>query len=73
MIRVRDYAGWLVIFGSVDPGDSPLPPLRVTVDRVRATLKYTEPTKLPFRPRPCTASILGSKATRLEGDLATTF
>jgi 5-methyltetrahydropteroyltriglutamate--homocysteine methyltransferase len=43
-------AGRLLMFGCVDPGDSPLPPLSAAVDRVRAALKYIEPSKLLLAP-----------------------
>jgi 5-methyltetrahydropteroyltriglutamate--homocysteine methyltransferase len=43
-------AGRLVMFGTVDPGDSPLPPLSAAADRVRAALKYIEPSKLLLAP-----------------------
>jgi 5-methyltetrahydropteroyltriglutamate--homocysteine methyltransferase len=42
--------GRLVMFGSVDPGDSPPPPLSAAVDRVRAALKYVEPSQLLLAP-----------------------
>jgi len=43
-------SGRLVMFGCVDPGDSPLPPLAAVVERVRAVLKYVEPAKLLLAP-----------------------
>lgn len=43
-------AGRLVMFGCVDPGDSPLPRLPVVVERVRAALKHVDPAKLLLAP-----------------------
>jgi 5-methyltetrahydropteroyltriglutamate--homocysteine methyltransferase len=43
-------SGRLVMFGAVDPGDPPLPPLSAAVDRVNAALKYIEPSKLLLAP-----------------------
>ena len=42
--------GRLVMFGCVDPGDSPLPPLPAVVERCRAALKYVEPSNLLLAP-----------------------
>jgi 5-methyltetrahydropteroyltriglutamate--homocysteine methyltransferase len=40
----------LVMFGCVDPGDSPLPPVASVVSQVRGALKYVEPAKLLLAP-----------------------
>ncbi len=42
--------GRLVMFGCVDPGDSPLPSIGAVVERVRAALKYVEPENLLLAP-----------------------
>jgi len=42
--------GRLVMFGCVDPGDSPLPSMSTVVDRCRAALKYVEPANLLLAP-----------------------
>lgn len=42
--------GRLVMFGCVDPGDSPLPPVAAVVERVRAALKYVAPQNLLIAP-----------------------
>ena len=42
--------GRLVMFGCVDPGDSPLPSVAQVVGRVRAALDYVDPTKLLLAP-----------------------
>jgi len=42
--------GRLIMFGCVDPSDSPVPPLPQVVDRVRAALKYIEPSHLWLAP-----------------------
>lgn len=42
--------GRLVMFGCVDPSDSPLPAVAEVVGRVRAALKYVEPGKLLLAP-----------------------
>jgi 5-methyltetrahydropteroyltriglutamate--homocysteine methyltransferase len=42
--------GRLIMFGAVDPGDTPLPAPSVTVDRVRAALEHVEPSKLLLAP-----------------------
>ena len=38
------------MFGCVDPGDSPLPPVATVVERVRVALKYIEPVNLLLAP-----------------------
>jgi len=43
-------AGRLVMFGCVDPGDTPAEPVSVVVDRVRAALKYVDPARLLITP-----------------------
>ncbi|MBI2985401.1 MAG: hypothetical protein HYY45_01405 [Deltaproteobacteria bacterium] len=40
----------LVMYGCVDPGDSPVEPLDVLVNRVRAALKYVSPERLLLAP-----------------------
>ena len=40
----------LVMFGCVDPGDSPLEPVRAVTDRVREALRYVEPERLLLAP-----------------------
>ncbi len=42
--------GRLVMFGCVDPGDPPLPPVEAVVGRVRAALRYVEPARLLLAP-----------------------
>jgi 5-methyltetrahydropteroyltriglutamate--homocysteine methyltransferase len=42
--------GRLVMFGCVDPGDTPVPPVKSVVDRVRTVLKYVEPSRLLVAP-----------------------
>ena len=42
--------GRLVMFGCVDPGDSPPPPVAAVVERVRTALKYVEPANLMLAP-----------------------
>ena len=38
------------MFGCVDPSDTPVPPVAMVVERVRAALKYIEPDKLWLAP-----------------------
>jgi 5-methyltetrahydropteroyltriglutamate--homocysteine methyltransferase len=40
----------LVMYGCIDPGDSPLEPVALVVDRVRAALRYVEPERLMIAP-----------------------
>ena len=40
----------LVMFGCVDPGDTPLEPLDVVVARVRRALDFVEPSRLLIAP-----------------------
>jgi 5-methyltetrahydropteroyltriglutamate--homocysteine methyltransferase len=42
--------GRLVMFGCVDPGDSPVPSVAHVADRVRSALKYIEPSHLLLAP-----------------------
>jgi 5-methyltetrahydropteroyltriglutamate--homocysteine methyltransferase len=42
--------GRLVMFGCVDPGDSPVPPVAQVAGRVRAALNYVEPKNLLLAP-----------------------
>jgi 5-methyltetrahydropteroyltriglutamate--homocysteine methyltransferase len=42
--------GRLIMFGCVDPGDSPVPAVASVVDRVRECLKYIEPKNLLLAP-----------------------
>lgn len=42
--------GRLVMFGCVDPGDSPVPPVARVADRARAALKVVEPNNLLLAP-----------------------
>jgi 5-methyltetrahydropteroyltriglutamate--homocysteine methyltransferase len=42
--------GRLIMFGCVDPGDSPLPPLAVVVERARRALNYVDPANLLLAP-----------------------
>ena len=42
--------GRLVMFGCVDPSDTPVPPLASVVERVRVALKYIEPKNLLLAP-----------------------
>ena len=40
----------LVMFGCVDPGDSPVEPVDAVTDRVREALRYVEPERLLLAP-----------------------
>ncbi len=42
--------GRLIMFGCVDPGDTPVPPLAGVVERVRSALSYIEPNNLLLAP-----------------------
>jgi 5-methyltetrahydropteroyltriglutamate--homocysteine methyltransferase len=42
--------GRIVMFGCVDPSDTPVPPVKSVVERVRAALKYIEPNNLWLAP-----------------------
>jgi 5-methyltetrahydropteroyltriglutamate--homocysteine methyltransferase len=42
--------GRIVMFGCVDPSDTPLPAVADVVERVRTALKYIEPGKLWLAP-----------------------
>jgi 5-methyltetrahydropteroyltriglutamate--homocysteine methyltransferase len=42
--------GRTIMFGCVDPSDTPVPPAASVVERVRAALKYVEPTNLWLAP-----------------------
>jgi len=42
--------GTIIMFGCVDPGDTPLPPVSTVVERVRAALKHIEPANLWLAP-----------------------
>jgi 5-methyltetrahydropteroyltriglutamate--homocysteine methyltransferase len=42
--------GRLIMFGCVDPGNTPVPPLTAIVNRVRTALKYIEPSSLALAP-----------------------
>jgi 5-methyltetrahydropteroyltriglutamate--homocysteine methyltransferase len=42
--------GRIVMFGCVDPSDTPVPPVAKVVERVRAALKYIEPNNLWLAP-----------------------
>lgn len=42
--------GRKIMFGCVDPGDSPLPPVPQVIERVRAALKYIDPANLLLAP-----------------------
>jgi 5-methyltetrahydropteroyltriglutamate--homocysteine methyltransferase len=42
--------GRIVMFGCVDPSDTPVPPLTAVVERVRTALKYIEPNHLWLAP-----------------------
>ena len=42
--------GRIVMFGCVDPSDSPVPPVEAVVERVRTALKYIEPQNLWLAP-----------------------
>jgi len=42
--------GRTIMFGAVDPGDSPVPPAHKTVERVKTALKYIEPKNLWLAP-----------------------
>ena len=47
---LRVCEGRLVMFGCVDPGDSPPPAVEAVVGRVRAALDYVDPAKLLMTP-----------------------
>jgi 5-methyltetrahydropteroyltriglutamate--homocysteine methyltransferase len=42
--------GRLILFGCVDPGNTPIPPVATVVNRVRTALKYVEPNDLLLAP-----------------------
>jgi 5-methyltetrahydropteroyltriglutamate--homocysteine methyltransferase len=42
--------GRVIMFGCVDPGDSPVPAVANVVERVRVALKYIEPKNLWLAP-----------------------
>ena len=42
--------GRIVMFGCIDPSDTPVPPLTAVVERVRTALKYIEPNHLWLAP-----------------------
>ena len=42
--------GRKIMFGCVDPSDSPVPPLETVVQRVRHALKYIDPANLLLAP-----------------------
>jgi 5-methyltetrahydropteroyltriglutamate--homocysteine methyltransferase len=42
--------GRIVMFGCVDPSDTPVPPVAKVVERVREALKYIEPQNLWLAP-----------------------
>ncbi len=42
--------GRLIMFGCIDPSDSPVPPLNQVVERIRAALKVVEPKNLLLAP-----------------------
>jgi 5-methyltetrahydropteroyltriglutamate--homocysteine methyltransferase len=42
--------GRLIMFGCVDPGDTPLPSESIVIERVRSALKYIEPQNLLLAP-----------------------
>ena len=42
--------GRIIMFGCVDPSDTPVPPVSKVVERVRAALKYIEPENLWLAP-----------------------
>lgn len=56
-------SGRLVMFGCVDPGDSPLPPLTAVVERARAALKYVEPKNFLLAPD-CGLMTIGRELAR---------
>jgi 5-methyltetrahydropteroyltriglutamate--homocysteine methyltransferase len=47
---LRICRGRLIMFGCIDPGDAPVPPVTSVVERVRAALHYIEPSKLLLAP-----------------------
>ena len=42
--------GRIVMFGCIDPSDTPVPPIAAVVERVRTALKYVEPNYLWLAP-----------------------
>jgi 5-methyltetrahydropteroyltriglutamate--homocysteine methyltransferase len=42
--------GRLIMFGCIDPGDTPVPPTQSVIERVRLALKYIEPNNLLLAP-----------------------
>jgi 5-methyltetrahydropteroyltriglutamate--homocysteine methyltransferase len=40
----------LIMFGCIDPGDTPIPPIATVVERVQTALNYIEPKNLLLAP-----------------------
>jgi 5-methyltetrahydropteroyltriglutamate--homocysteine methyltransferase len=60
--------GRLVMFGCVDPGHSPPPPVSAVVDRVREVLNYVPPEKLLLAPD-CGLMIISPELARAKSQL----
>src|SRR4030095_9391664 len=60
--------GRLVMFGCVDPGPSPLPPVSVVAERVRKVLKYVSAEKLLLAPD-CGLMIISPELARAKAQL----
>lgn len=58
----------LVMFGCVDPGDTPPEPLQVVVDRIRAALKVVNPDRLLIAPD-CGLMTIGRDLARRKAEL----
>ncbi|MFQ5858962.1 MAG: 5-methyltetrahydropteroyltriglutamate--homocysteine methyltransferase [Anaerolineae bacterium] len=58
----------LVMFGCVDPGDSPPPSVAAVVDRVRAALKYIDPANMLLAPD-CGLMTISRKLARAKARL----
>lgn len=60
--------GRAIMFGCVDPGDSPVPPVGSVVQRVRAALAYVEPNNLWLAPD-CGLMTIGRKLANAKATL----
>jgi 5-methyltetrahydropteroyltriglutamate--homocysteine methyltransferase len=58
----------LVMFGCVDPGDTPVPPIARVVERVRVALKYIDPENLMLAPD-CGLMTIGRELANAKADL----
>jgi len=60
---LRRCEGRLIMFGSVDPGDTPADPLNVVVGRIRAALEHVDPKNLVIAPD-CGLMTIGRELAR---------